>query len=232
MIQTSSSARCQMTKLSSWNCVWSLFFVFFLKGSRHLQSLPECTGLCTTASPAKDSSFSCPPSLPSETSSLTGVMELFVRLQRMLFDNKCVLQCQKIQKLKCMTWRSGRKFSPYKDLVHSRIGEIWHGDVRLWFERHFPRLTQYQFLSGSRSFLTEVPVQEPLVRFKIFLIQDNKFTTWLNKHMHKGRGLDQIIARDLLHHLILKKWPWSRSKILETQRKNTLSMPLWCQFCE
>lgn len=158
-------------------------------------------------------------------------MELLVWLQRMLFDNKCVLQCQKIPKLKCMIWRSGRKFSPYKDGVH-RIREIWHEDVCLWFERHFPRLTLYQFLSGSGSFLTEVPVQEPLIHFKFFLIQDSKFTTWLNKHMHKGRGLDQIVARDLLHHLIFKKWPWSRSKILETQRKNTLSMFLWCQFCE
>lgn len=63
-LSSMSNNKTELLKL----CLVTAFY-FFLKGSRHLQSLHECTEMCTSASPAKDSFFSRPPS----TSSLTGV---------------------------------------------------------------------------------------------------------------------------------------------------------------
>lgn len=90
------------------HCLFAWFwFFFFLKGSRHLQSLPECTELCTSASPAKDSFFSC----PSSTSSLTGASGIICSTaENALWQPMCPSVSKKIPKLKCMTWRAGRKF--------------------------------------------------------------------------------------------------------------------------
>lgn len=62
--------------------------------------------------------------------------------------------------------------------------------------------------------------------FRVLSYSEQQIDHTVKQMCARGQRTDQIIARALLHPLIFKKWPWSRSKILETEgKKSTANAP-------
>lgn len=222
-LSSMSNNKTELLKL----CLVTAFY-FFLKGSRHLQSLHECTEMCTSASPAKDSFFSRPPS----TSSLTGVRGIICSIaENALWQQMCpsVSKNPKTKMYNLKGWWEILSLQGYG--ARQKQGDL------TW--RCLPMILK----AFSKANTIPIPVWIKIIpdwssspgapdTFQVLSYAGQQIRHMVKQTCAQRQRTDQVIAGDLPHHLIFKKWSWSRSKILETQRKNTLSMSLWCQFCE
>lgn len=146
-----------------------------------------------------------------------------------------------------MTWRASRKYS----LSFQGSGTLQKHRELTW--RCLPLIWE-AFIKANTTPNSHVDQDHSWLRFQFrstwdvsgsFLFRRQQIRHAVKWTRAQRQRTSRITARELLHPLIFKKWPWSRSKILETQRKKncTANAPvvpvLWikdssvhcCHFC-